>query len=259
MVWVYLSRLSGYNTIVKRIITHKFINLSAVFFIIVLSCAVLLLYNANNQPLSTSASATASQPLSTADPAPRVGIQIGHLDVDKLPGELSKLWWNFGAQVGNYTEIATVTKIAELAKQYLNDKGVMVDLLPATIPEGYEADCFVSIHADGNDYDYVSGYKVASSVFDTSSRSTKLAELIETAYQTSTKMDQDKNITTDMTEYYAFNFIKYQHAISASTPGVIIEVGYITNATDRKTIIKQPSLSARGISDGVLAFLDDQN
>lgn len=194
------------------------------------------------------------------DPSiPRVGIQIGHWKTDELPNELWKLRWNFGSESGRYTELDSNTTIANLVVSYLEDEGIEVDLLPATIPEGYQADAFLSIHADGNDDTTVSGYKITWSEFDTSGKSEALSNAIEELYAEATKLDSDPNISSSMTQYFAFNYVKYAHAISSKTPAAIIETGFITNANDRKIIVNQPEAGAKAIAEGIISYLKTQD
>lgn len=207
----------------------------------------------------------AAETTSTAPPAsassspsvPRVGIQIGHWKTSELPDELWKLHWNYGAEDGQYTELETNTTIANLVASNLKAAGVTVDILPATIPEGYKADAFISIHADGSEDSSTSGYKITWSEFDTSGKSQKLSNIIEASYASATQLSADPNISSDMTEYYAFNRNKYTHSISAETPGVIIETGFITSSADRKIIVNKPELCAQAISDGIIEYLKD--
>ncbi len=56
----------------------------------------------------------------------------------------------FGLSKDILEEADVVLEIAKKVKTSLEAKGVVVDLLPATIPIDYFADAFISIHADGN-------------------------------------------------------------------------------------------------------------
>jgi hypothetical protein len=58
-----------------------------------------------------------------------------------------------------------------------------------------------------------------------------------------------------MRGYYAFNSGLYEHTISEDTPGAIIEMGFITNATDRGFLISNRDLVARAIALGIARFL----
>jgi N-acetylmuramoyl-L-alanine amidase len=190
-------------------------------------------------------------------PALRVGIQVGHWKSHEVPAELDALYWNTGASAGGVDEVDVNLDIAQRVATLLEKQGVVVDVLPATIPEDYEADAFIAIHADGNEDTTVSGYKVAYSQWDSTGKAEKLSAYIESAYGNATTLREDSTlaISDDMTQYYAFNFIKYLHSLDESTPGAIVEVGYITNSHDRSLITNSAQKSAQGIADGIMAYL----
>ena len=55
--------------------------------------------------------------------------------------------------------------------------------------------------------------------------------------------------------YYAFNSRRYQHAIAPTTPAVILEMGFLTNVSDRRVLLGAPDQVAAGIAHGILRFL----
>lgn len=187
----------------------------------------------------------------------RVGLQVGHLRNSEVPEELSNLRRNGGGAVwGLYNERDTVEVIARLAADRLREQGIRVDILPATVEPGYVADAFVSIHADGNTDERVRGYKVAHFSHDFSGLSEFLEEEIEGSYEAATGLPEDENVTYYMTGYYAFNWWRYEHAVHPMTPAVILETGFLTNASDRTILIDNPAQAAQGIADGVISFLE---
>ncbi len=187
-----------------------------------------------------------------------VGIQVGHWKNSEVPEELSGLKRSGGgAQGGGKTEVETVLIIAQKVKALLEAKGVVVDLLPATVPADYFADAFVSIHADGNSNTSVSGFKIASPQRDFSGKSVSLVSNIYDSYEEATGLIRDNNVTRRMSGYYAFNWRRYEHALSPLTPAAIVETGFMTSPTDRKVIVSNPDKSAKGIADGILKFLSD--
>ncbi len=186
---------------------------------------------------------------------PRVGIQAGHWQLDTVPEELIGLRASSGAQGGGYTEQETVLAIARRVKTLLEADGVIVDLMPATVPVDYLADAFVSIHADGSSSSAVSGFKLSAPRRDYSGKAQTLTDAIYETYGEATGLRRDANITRRMSSYYAFNWRRYDHAIHPQTPGVIVETGFMTNANDRAIIVGDPDRAARGIADGVLKFL----
>ena len=192
----------------------------------------------------------------TRPPGPwRVGIQSGHWMAEQAPDEQESLRDNTGAQAGGVTEWERNLVIAKEVKTLLEAEGVVVDLLPTTIPPDYSADAFISIHADGNADTSVSGYKIAAPRRDRSGKAQRLADLIEASYGSTTGMKIDPNITPNMRGYYAFNWRRYEHSIHPMTPAAIVETGFITNAADRRLLVQTPKRSAQAISSAVLAFL----
>jgi N-acetylmuramoyl-L-alanine amidase len=189
---------------------------------------------------------------------PRVGIQVGHLDAAKLPTELEKLSWNFGASAGGVNEVDVNQTVADATAAILRGKGITVDVLPATIPPSYEADAFLTLHADGNEDTTVSGYKAVGSFWDANGRSAQLASLVGDKYGATTKMELDGVITEDMTQYYAFNYNRFVHAVSPKTPAAILELGFITNASDRKIMTRQTAGISNTIASAILEFLGEE-
>lgn len=187
----------------------------------------------------------------------RVGIQAGHWYASEAPDEQEGLRDNTGAQASGFTEWEANLKIAEETKKLLEANGIIVDLLPTTIPPGYLADAFISIHADGSTDTTINGYKVASPRRDRSGNAQKLSDFIQARYGSSTLLSVSDTVTRNMRGYYAFNNRRYEHSIHPMTPGVILETGFISSAKDRKVIINNPKRAAQGITDGVLAFLQE--
>lgn len=188
--------------------------------------------------------------------APRVGLQVGHWKNSELPDEFERLRESGGGtNGGGKAEWEVTLTIAELVASGLREQGVIVDILPATIPPAYWADVLLAIHADGNLNSAVSGYKVAAPRRDRTGTAEELASLLEDNYGTATALPLDTNITRNMTGYYAFNWRRYEHAMHPMTAAAIIETGFLTSPVDRKIIVAQPQVSAKGITDGILTFL----
>ena len=186
----------------------------------------------------------------------RVGIQVGHWKNSEVPQELEGLKKNGGgATGGGQTEWGVALTIANIAAEKLADKNIVVDVLPATIPPAYYADAFISIHADGNTSSAVSGFKIASPRRDYSEKSKILEELLYDNYEEATGLNRDPSITDRMRGYYAFNWLKYEHAIHPMTPAVILETGFLTNRNDQRLLINKPEVPAQAIVDTVTQFL----
>ena len=91
----------------------------------------------------------------------RVAIQIGHWKVDEAPDEFPSLRFQGGGSFDGVDEVDLNIDIAQRVAALLRGRGIVVELLPATIPPGYLADVFVSLHADGDDYREATGFKIA--------------------------------------------------------------------------------------------------
>ncbi|MEX1112412.1 MAG: N-acetylmuramoyl-L-alanine amidase [Candidatus Andersenbacteria bacterium] len=189
----------------------------------------------------------------------RVGIQAGHWKNDEVPQELEGLTRNGGGAIGGGTnERAVVLNIAEQVVALLQAQGIEADLLPTTVPPGYIADAFVSIHADGNLNSSVSGFKIAGPRRDYSQKSPTLEKQLYATYEKATQLPQDPSISHRMRGYYAFNWRRYEHAIHPMTPAVIVETGFLTSPADRQIIVATPQRAAQGISEGIQAFLQGE-
>jgi N-acetylmuramoyl-L-alanine amidase len=200
-------------------------------------------------------------PTPTPRPAgtiPRVGIQVGHWKSQELPDELARLRTSSGAFAGGYHEADVNLAIAKRVAALLESRGLAVDLLPATIPPGYDADAFVAIHADGSSSGNSRGFKLATP-WRTSRASQMLLDLLTIEYASATGLPQDYAVTFNMRGYYAFNNRRREHAIARTTPAVIIEMGFLTSATDRAVIIGQPDNVAIGITNGIIRYLNERD
>lgn len=189
---------------------------------------------------------------------PKVGIQAGHWKNNEFPEELKKLRGNSGATGGGKSEWEVNLRISQLIKENLEKEGVLVEILPATVPPRYWADVFLSVHADGSTDRSKSGYKFAGSWRDMSNKADKLVTLLENEYEKETKLERDPNITRNMRGYYAFSWWRYDHAVHPMTTSVIAETGFLTNPHDQKLIINNPEVSAKAISAGILEFLKSE-
>lgn len=189
-----------------------------------------------------------------AGTAPRVGLQVGHLRSDELPEELVRLRTSTGARWGGVSEAALNLDIVNRIRPILEAQGVVVDILPATVPPGYDADAFLAIHADGST-GAARGWKLATP-WRASEASKQLLAAVAAAYGPATGLPEDVGgITFNMKGYYAFNFRRHTHAIARTTPAIIVEMGFMTSASDRAVLFNQPDRVARGIADGIMAYL----
>lgn len=185
----------------------------------------------------------------------RVGLQAGHWLVDQVPPELHGL--EAGATGGGKQEWQVNLDVAQRTAALLQASGIQTDVLPATVPPRYQANAFIAIHADGDTTGEDRGFKVArpgfSSIPDVDDR---LVDAINQTYGSETELPRDDaHISLRMRYYYAFNARRYCHAVSPGVPQAIIELAYLTNATDRQYLIGDPEKLAQALSDSIQAFL----
>jgi len=186
----------------------------------------------------------------------RVGLQAGHWKNNELPDELSRLRERGGgASNGLVAEWEVNLAIAEETKKILEKEGVVVDILPATIPPAYYADAIVAIHADGSTNPATSGFKVAAPRRNMSGKADELVKIIEDIYEQQTNLEIDSNISRNMTGYYAFNWRRYEHSTHPMAPAAILETGFLTNPVEARMLINSPEVPAQAIADSLLRFL----
>ncbi len=202
-------------------------------------------------------------PLPTPTPRPpgtpiRVGVQVGHWKSAELPDELARLRTSTGAFAAGVAEaqinLAVATRVADLLRQ----RGIVVDVLPATVPPRYDADAFVAIHADGSSSAGARGFKIGMP-WRTSRATRLLNDALTAEYGKATGLPQDDAITFNMRGYYAFSYRRHAHAVARTTPAVIIEMGFLTNAADRAVLLGQPDRIAIGIANGIVRYLNERD
>lgn len=187
----------------------------------------------------------------------RVGIQIGHWQTDDVPSELQKLIGANGATWDDVHEVDVNMEIGTRVAALLTKQGVIVDLLPTTVPEGYVADVFLALHADSDGVGELSGFKLAHGPLRGPFEDRLVSDL-EEAYAKGTGMDYDATrVGVDMRYYYAFNWGRFLHAASAHTPAAILEMGYLSSDDDRRLLTTAPDRIAAAIASGLLRFLAD--
>jgi N-acetylmuramoyl-L-alanine amidase len=192
--------------------------------------------NQSPQPVSVTSTSTGKQ---------RVGIVAGHLGNDS------------GAVCSDgLTEASVNLKIATLVRQDLIGRGYDVDLLEEFDPRlsQYQAAVLVSIHNDSCTYvnDEATGFKVAAAESTTDpEKASYLTTCLVDRYGKDTGLRFDYNsITSDMTQYHAFN------EINSSTPAAIIETGFLN--LDRQILTQHTDVVAKGVADGILCFLKNE-
>jgi N-acetylmuramoyl-L-alanine amidase len=154
-------------------------------------------------------------------------------------------------------EVDVNLKVARLVAQILQQQGAQVDVIPSTVPVQYKADAFVAIHADANNSSAPNGFKAARA-----SRSAQpavddaLVEALYAEYLPVSGMPRSSAITSAMLYYYAFAGGNASHTVAPTTPAAIVEMGYLTNTSDRAFINNKPDVVAGAIAAGIVRFLD---
>lgn len=184
----------------------------------------------------------------------RVALQAGHWKAGDAPDEQSGLRSN-GTRGGGKAEWEVNLEIARRTAAILEDSGYTVEVLPTTIPPGYWADLFISIHADGHSSGRISGYRAAAPRRDATGRAAEFADLLDRTYGEETGLPYYGTVTRRMRGYYAFNYRRYEHALHPMTVGVILETGFLTSPRDREVLVREPNMAARGIAKAVSQFL----
>jgi hypothetical protein len=185
---------------------------------------------------------------------PRVALQAGHWKAAEAPDEQAGLRSN-GTRGGGKAEWEVNLEIARLTANLLEEAGYEVEILPTTIPPGYWADLFVSIHADGNPSPSVSGYRAAAPRRDNTGRARDFVELLERTYGEATGLRRYPTLTRRMENYYAFNWRRYEHSLHPMTVAAILETGFLTSPSDRRVIVGEPQRAASGIANAVILYL----
>ena len=187
----------------------------------------------------------------------RVGIQAGHWKAAEAPDELRSLRTQTGAYYGGRSEWALNLDIARRTAELLRAQGVVVDVWPVTIPTGYQADAFISLHADANGSTRARGYKVATRWrSNVAWRDQILTEMVGDTYARLTGLPRDPSVTRGMQGYYAFNTYRgTEYRVARSTSSMILEMGFITNAADRALMFDRPGTVANAVAQGLMAYL----
>ena len=175
-----------------------------------------------------------------------------------MPAELgTRITFQTGTSWAGVDEVEVNFDIAQRVKAQLVARGYVVDIIPTTVPPGYLADVFLALHMDGDETQQKSGFKIAHG----SRRGPyedKLVSLLREEYAKQTGLDWDaEGISRNMTDYYRFNWGRYQHAAAAHTPAAILEMGFLSNGHDRALMLDHGDGVALAIVNGIQRFLDE--
>jgi hypothetical protein len=193
-----------------------------------------------------------------AEPS-HIALQVGHWRINELPAELARLRTSTGGSGGGVREVDVNLAVAERAAERLRELGHTVDVLPATVPPGYQADVFLAIHADAVRSPAPRGYKLARSRWSRlPATDDALVAAVSEEYRQATGLPWSPAITGAMTGYYAFSNWGVRHSVHPTTPAAIIELGYVTNAADRAVLTAGVDRVVSGIVRGLLRFLAER-
>lgn len=185
----------------------------------------------------------------------RVALQAGHWRAEELPEELKSLRHSTGDTVGSYQECVINLDIAQQAATVLRTAGIAVDVLPACIPSNYRADAFVALHTARSTNPRVSGFKIATHWRPWFAASA-LLEALRATYSNATGLRWDGDQVGDtMRGCYALSCGRSSSAIAPTTPGVVLQMGYLSHPGDRRLMIEQATMMAHGVTNGILRFL----
>lgn len=199
--------------------------------------------------IAQATSAVTLQP--TALPTPnflrRIGIVSGHRGPENDPGAVCP---------DGLTEAEINFNVAQLVVRNLRGRGYTVDLLDEFDPrlDGYQSAALVSIHSNTCQVwpngEIVSGYLVAAAAARITARGNDqvLVDCIARHYEAATGLQRREGVTVDMTDYHTFR------EIDSLTPAAILELGFML--ADREIMAEQPDVLARGITDGILCFME---
>ncbi len=205
--------------------------------------------------LTPASSIPAALPPKTPMPgtARRVGLQVGHWQAGSLPAEQAHLRNNAGQSINGINERDLNYALATAIAAKLTAQGISVDILPATVPANYTADAFIAIHSDYASDPAIRGYKTGVP-WRASAATLALRDALDQRFARTAQPRHDA-VNATMRGYYAFNYLRYDHAITPTTPAVIIEAGFITNPLDFTLLTAGQDELATTMSAGISDFL----
>lgn len=156
------------------------------------------------------------------------------------------------AGVVTLTEADVNARISQLAAQRLERAGADVEIFDEydVRLESLHADVLLSLHADS--CIETSGFKAAYHTQTTTpDEDQRLLACVEQHYAAATSLSLHPNtVTHNMTGYHAFN------RIGPNTPALILEMGFLGG--DRALLEQNPQRAAKGVADGILCFLQNE-
>ena len=186
-------------------------------------------------------------------PGPRrIGLQAGHWRTSEVPEELRRLQGSVGTAGGGVPEWQLNLDVANRVATILRGHGYEVDVLPTTIPAGYLADVFVALHADGSPDGSARGFKAAHGN-RRGPYEGRLVQVMMDEYGRATGLPVDPMVTRNMLGYYAFSWSRFQSTVAPHTPAAILEMGFLTNATNHGLLLGRQDVVAGGVANETCA------
>ena len=179
-----------------------------------------------------------------------VTLQAGHWRNQNLPPELEHLTENTGAFAAGVSEVDVNVQVAKLTAKSLAERGYGVEVLDATVPPNYSTDLFLALHADGSVRTSIRGFK-AVAPWSFPPASDKFVGFLYEEYGKATGLPTDARTSDSMANYYAFNPLKYHHALNPHVPSALLEMGFVTNPLDRLVLTTEQERLALGIANAV--------
>ncbi len=180
---------------------------------------------------------------------PRVGLQAGHWRRQEAPAPFNT---NTGASGGGKTEAEVNLDVAQRTAALLREAGCLVDVLPTWFSDGYTADVFVAIHADGGPADRRGFFADAPVRSNIKSVEQRLVDLLNEEHAKATGIPYQNRSTPNSRYYYGFD------RVNPGTPRALIEMGFLTNAADREVMLGSPDIIARGLANAIIRFLQER-
>lgn len=187
----------------------------------------------------------------------RIGLQVGHLGAADQPEELASLRTSTGGHWAGVDEVTVNLAVVEALAERLSSLGFEVDVLTATVPVGYAADALIAVHADANPDTSRRGYKSAHLRPARNALEPLLKLAVDRSIFSATRLpDDDRNVSGNMLQYYAFNHRRFAHAAAPRTPALLVELGYLSNDDDRAWLLR-PEAFADAIARGLISYLQE--
>ncbi len=177
-------------------------------------------------------------------------LQAGHWHANDLPDELQHLSGHTGASAAGANEVDINVAVAQLTAKRLQERGYNVEVLDANVPVSYTTDLFLALHADGNASARWRGFKAVAPWVSVPA-SDSFAGILYEEYGKATGLPSDALTSEAMADYYAFNPVRYRHAITPGVPAALLEMGFVTNPEDRKALTTRQDDLAWGIANAV--------